>query len=211
MHFRILEIAKRTLEIKGNYTVLGGIISPIAVTYGKPGLLDGPTRVEMCKLGCLHSSWIGVDDWESVQPAWVRTAVTLEILHERLSKVLLTNDFSIAFVMSMDNLEAMTNPKIWDPAFFPRLFKFKLVCCGREGKKFEEVVEHESLRPYKAQIYKAFEEPRNDISSTFVRELLAHSESVRYLIPDEVASFIEEKQLYKAVEDEKKDETSTQK
>ena len=96
------------------FDFIGGIISPVSEKYGKPGLLPGSQRVEMCRLGCTHSSWIDVDDWESKQDKWVRTAVTLDSLKQRLSTLVPNIDITIAFVMSADCLESMTKPGVWD-------------------------------------------------------------------------------------------------
>ena len=112
-----IEIAKRTLIEKGEYTVVGGLISPVSASYGKPGLLPSDVRLQLCRLGCKHSDWIDVDDWEAGQSSWQRTAVTLEQLHTRLRSFFPKQTIHIHFLMSYDCLSTMNDPTIWDPSF----------------------------------------------------------------------------------------------
>ena len=86
-----------------------------------------------------------------------------------------------------------------------------MICCNRGNENLEEVVNKPALLPFKDHIIQGLQEPLNDISSTFirfgfqsflyqpllfVRSLLKKGHSVRYLIPDDVAQYIEEHHLY---------------
>ncbi|KAA6377440.1 MAG: nicotinamide mononucleotide adenylyltransferase [Streblomastix strix] len=195
-HFRVLEIAKRTIEKQFGYSVVAGIMSPVSEKYGKKGLLLSNHRVEMCRLGSIGSGWIGVDDWESNQDQWVRTAVTLDSVTDRIRAYLHCDDLEMFFVMSSDCLETMTIEGCGDISLFPQLFKHKMICCRRNNINVDKIIDHKYLKDYKNQIIYAYDEPENNISSTFVRELLSKGQSVRYLIPDAVINYIDENKLY---------------
>ena len=97
-------------------------MSPVSEKYGKPGLLPAALRVEMCRLGAAHSDWIDIDDWESKQTSWTRTAITLENLKQRLDDMFPGTNIHITFLMSFDTLEQMTNPKAWDQSLVCIIF-----------------------------------------------------------------------------------------
>ena len=106
----------------GQYDVIGGLMSPVSEKYGKPGLLPAALRVEMCRLGAAHSDWIDIDDWESKQTSWTRTAIALENLKQRLDAMFPGTNIHITFLMSFDTLEQMTNPKAWDQSLVCAFF-----------------------------------------------------------------------------------------
>lgn len=61
----------------GRYQVVSGIVSPVSDSYGKQGLVPAEHRVAMATLALQSSSWVRVDEWESRQPDWTETAVTM--------------------------------------------------------------------------------------------------------------------------------------
>ncbi|KAK2947656.1 putative Nicotinamide/nicotinic acid mononucleotide adenylyltransferase [Blattamonas nauphoetae] len=190
-----IEIARYSIEEQKGWNVIGGILSPVSCHYGKPGLLSEEHRLQMCRAATSTSDWIDVDSWESEQSSYKRTAETLESVKARLSKQLQTNNFSLCFLMSMDCLESMTKPGVWDLTLFPRLFQHELIVCGRDGMD-QTIVNHENLVKYKDKILFAGLEPRNDISSTFIRQLLSEHKSIDYLTHPMVVSYIKDHRLY---------------
>lgn len=63
--------------LPGRFQVVGGIVSPVSDSYGKRGLVPARHRVAMARLALHSSGWVTVDDWESRQPDWSETVVTL--------------------------------------------------------------------------------------------------------------------------------------
>lgn len=61
----------------GQYQVVGGIVSPVSDGYGKQGLVLAKHRIAMARLALQSSNWVTVDEWESQQPDWTETAVTM--------------------------------------------------------------------------------------------------------------------------------------
>ena len=68
--------------------MVGGIVSPVSDGYGKQGLVLAKHRVAMAKLALQSSDWVSVDDWESQQPDWTETVVTLRSAPPRTYPVL---------------------------------------------------------------------------------------------------------------------------
>ena len=71
------------------------------------------------------------------------------------------------------------------------------IAAKRPGISEEEVKEKiENLEElYDAKI-KTVDAPSLDISSTYIRKQIKENKSVKYLIPDEVQNYIDEKQIY---------------
>ena len=63
--------------LSGNYQVVKGIVSPVSDGYGKQGLVSAEHRNAMAKLALQTSDWITIDEWESDQPDWTETVVTM--------------------------------------------------------------------------------------------------------------------------------------
>lgn len=61
----------------GQYQVVGGIVSPVSDCYGKQGLILAKHRIAMARLALQSSNWVTVDEWESQQPDWTETVVTM--------------------------------------------------------------------------------------------------------------------------------------
>uniref|UniRef100_G3PS19 Nicotinamide-nucleotide adenylyltransferase n=1 Tax=Gasterosteus aculeatus TaxID=69293 RepID=G3PS19_GASAC len=78
-HMRLFELARDHMHSTGQYQVVGGVVSPVSDGYGKQGLVLAKHRVAMAKLALRSSNWVTVDDWESRQPDWTETAVTMRL------------------------------------------------------------------------------------------------------------------------------------
>uniref|UniRef100_A0A3B3ZHA9 Cytidyltransferase-like domain-containing protein n=1 Tax=Periophthalmus magnuspinnatus TaxID=409849 RepID=A0A3B3ZHA9_9GOBI len=79
-HMRLFELARDHMHSTGQYKVLGGIVSPVSDAYGKHGLVPAKHRIAMAKLALQTSDWIKVDEWESQQPDWTETVVTMRLI-----------------------------------------------------------------------------------------------------------------------------------
>uniref|UniRef100_A0AAQ4Q856 Retinol binding protein 1, cellular, tandem duplicate 1 n=1 Tax=Gasterosteus aculeatus aculeatus TaxID=481459 RepID=A0AAQ4Q856_GASAC len=85
-HMRLFELARDHMHSTGQYQVVGGVVSPVSDGYGKQGLVLAKHRVAMAKLALRSSNWVTVDDWESRQPDWTETAVTMRYHYGRILK-----------------------------------------------------------------------------------------------------------------------------
>ncbi|KAG2489800.1 hypothetical protein HYH03_011749 [Edaphochlamys debaryana] len=110
MHLRMAELAADELLRRG-YDVWGAYLSPVADSYGKPGLAPAADRVAMCRLAAdptpslSGSAWrshdsraqtqaiqdpepdlVMVYDWEARQPGYTRSLAVLRRVESELSE-----------------------------------------------------------------------------------------------------------------------------
>lgn len=214
-HMRLFELARDHMHSTGKYEVLGGILSPVSDSYGKQGLVPAKHRVAMAKLALQTSDWIRVDEWESRQPDWTETVVTMRYHFDRI--VQKYQNSTITHKLVNENITATSNPpvqlKLLCGADFLESFKtpglwldehieevsgrFGLVCVSRGGLQPERTV-HESdiLSRHRQNIFLVTEWVRNETSATEVRRALRRGASVKYLIPDSVLQYIQQHNLY---------------
>ncbi|XP_060778696.1 nicotinamide/nicotinic acid mononucleotide adenylyltransferase 2 isoform X2 [Neoarius graeffei] len=86
-HIHMFEKAKEFLQKTGRFIVIGGIISPVHDSYGKPGLISSRHRLTMCQLAVQSSDWIRVDPWECYQDTWQTTCSVLEHHRDLMKRV----------------------------------------------------------------------------------------------------------------------------
>ncbi|XP_065809536.1 nicotinamide/nicotinic acid mononucleotide adenylyltransferase 2 isoform X2 [Labrus bergylta] len=86
-HIHMFEKAREYLHKTGRFIVIGGIISPVHDSYGKPGLVPSRHRLTMCQLAVQSSDWIRVDPWECYQDTWQTTCSVLEHHRDLMKRV----------------------------------------------------------------------------------------------------------------------------
>ncbi|PWA31088.1 hypothetical protein CCH79_00019987, partial [Gambusia affinis] len=86
-HIHMFEKAREYLHQTGRFIVIGGIISPVHDSYGKPGLVSSRHRLTMCQLAVQSSDWIRVDPWECYQDTWQTTCCVLEHHRDLMKRV----------------------------------------------------------------------------------------------------------------------------
>uniref|UniRef100_UPI001CD909B5 nicotinamide/nicotinic acid mononucleotide adenylyltransferase 2-like n=1 Tax=Solea senegalensis TaxID=28829 RepID=UPI001CD909B5 len=86
-HVHMFEKARDYLHRSGRFIVIGGIISPVHDSYGKPGLVSSRHRLTMCQLAVQASDWIRVDPWECYQDTWQTTCSVLEHHRDLMKRV----------------------------------------------------------------------------------------------------------------------------
>uniref|UniRef100_A0A3Q2GI12 Nicotinamide-nucleotide adenylyltransferase n=1 Tax=Cyprinodon variegatus TaxID=28743 RepID=A0A3Q2GI12_CYPVA len=86
-HIHMFEKAREYLHQTGRFIVIGGIISPVHDSYGKPGLVSSQHRLTMCQLAVQSSDWIRVDPWECYQETWQTTCSVLEHHRDLMKRV----------------------------------------------------------------------------------------------------------------------------
>ncbi|XP_058959385.2 nicotinamide/nicotinic acid mononucleotide adenylyltransferase 1-like isoform X3 [Pocillopora verrucosa] len=199
LHLRMFEIARDALLKTGIYTVVQGILSPVNDGYKKKGLIESEHRIQMCRLGVQTSDWISVDNWESEQAGWTRTAkVVKHVAEDVVTKFPGSSPPTVKLLCGADWLEALAEPNIWaDEDIEEIVGKHGLVVISRVGFNPESFIyESDVLTKYINNIHIVTDWISNDVSSTKVRRALRRSESVKYLIPDPVIDYIKENKLY---------------
>ncbi|KAM3603904.1 uncharacterized protein V6R79_003844 [Siganus canaliculatus] len=214
-HMRLFELARDHMHNTGQYQVVGGIVSPVSDGYGKQGLVLAKHRIAMAKLALQSSNWVTVDEWESQQPDWTETVVTMRyhygrILKEYEQKTRMQSDSNgntvppssltpqLKLLCGADFLDTFKIPDLWlDEHVEEVVGHFGLICVSRGGLEPERAV-HKSdiLSRHRQNIFLVKEWVRNETSATEVRRALRRELSVKYLIPDSVIEYIKEHNLY---------------
>lgn len=213
-HMRLFELARDHLQRIGRYQVVSGIVSPVSDGYGKQGLVLAKHRIAMAKLALQSSDWVTVDEWESQQPDWTETVVTMRYHYGRIQKqyqqststevdinsnsLVSTSPYRLKLLCGADFLDTFRVPGLWRDSDVEEVAgRFGLVCVSRGGLEPERAV-HESdvLSRYHDNIFLVKEWVRNETSATEIRRALRRGLSVKYLLPDSVIGYIQQHNLY---------------
>ncbi|XP_066499449.1 nicotinamide/nicotinic acid mononucleotide adenylyltransferase 1-like [Hoplias malabaricus] len=105
-----------------------------------------------------------------------------------------------------DLLESFGVPNLWSPEDIAEIVgSYGVVVisrCSSDAEKF--ITQSELLHQHRENIHIVREWVTNDISSTLVRQTLCRRQSVRYLLPDSVVDYIQDRHLYSKKQEEKK-------
>uniref|UniRef100_A0A674P6N6 Nicotinamide-nucleotide adenylyltransferase n=1 Tax=Takifugu rubripes TaxID=31033 RepID=A0A674P6N6_TAKRU len=212
-HMRLFELARDHMHRTGQYQVVSGIMSPVSDNYGKQGLVLAKHRTAMAKLALQSSNWVTVDEWESQQPDWTETAVTmrghdgvLRCLHSSAGALgtpspsvwVVNCTICLNLLCGADFLDTFKIPGMWrDDHVEEVVGRFGLICVSRGALQPERAVhESDALTRHSGSIHLVREWVRNETSATEVRRALRRGMSVKYLIPDSVIEYIHQHNLY---------------
>lgn len=202
LHLRIFEQAKNYLmyENKSNpLDIIGGILSPVHDLYGKKSLIKDFHRVKMCELATQDSDWIGVSRWEIEQSKWSTTAETMTKYQSAINCAhIYDRPVRALLLCGADLLESTLVPNLWAPHNLELIFgTFGVAVIERIGLDLNKLIQTTPLlKRFESNIHIIPQTISNNISSTSVRQLIANNLSVKYLIPDPVANYIQENGLY---------------
>jgi len=202
LHLRLFETARDSLMFDQNaFDVIGGLLSPVHDAYGKQDLASSNHRLEMCRLATASSKWIAVADWETRQNDWSRTATVLTAYSNHINAALKDEygcKVHVKLLCGADILQSCLNPQVWSTEDLEIIFgRFGVVCLERQGVSAQQLIfDHETLYRYRNHIHLVPQSITNNISSTAVRRQISRGLSIKYLVPDEVASYIEHHKLY---------------
>lgn len=147
---------------------------------GDENLLDENIRLEMTKRAVEKYPKLKVSDFEFSLPRPSYTINTLDALHEKYPD----DDFSL--IIGADNWSAFENWKNYD-----RIIKeYSVKIYPRLGHRI-------SVSTKLKKTVEALDSPIIEVSSSFIREAISSDKDVRAFLPNEVYSFIKERELYK--------------
>lgn len=150
-------------------------------------ILDGETRISMTALAIEDNPYFTLSSMEVEREGATYTCDTIRELKERNPSA------EYYFIMGADTLFTIEKWKNSEEI----LRKCSLIVESRDEKDASELKEKASELQKKYQAYIiVLPERKVDISSTEIRNRLEKGESVRYMIPDKVLSYIEKNNLY---------------
>lgn len=207
IHYGHLRAAEEVREMLGFERVL-------FVPSGNPplktgDLADALKRYEMVRLATAGNRSFDVLDIESVNPAKSYTVETLEVLVNRYS------GSELYFMLGMDAF--LDIPIWWMPEKLITMVNFAVI--SRPGRKFEDLLSSPHLDVQRGDLkvlddsggefkifrLKSLKEAALvkitpiDISSSDIRRRMQAGQSVKYLLPESVESFIISNKLYSPV------------
>jgi nicotinate-nucleotide adenylyltransferase len=165
------------------------ILMPVGVPPHKEAPADPGSehRVEMCRLATAKDERLGVSTLETERPGPSFTADTLRAIHATAPGDELT------FIVGGDMAHSL--PSWHEPEAILSLAT--LAVAEREGARRADIADRlHGLRG--GSSVRFFEMPRMDLSSSDIRRRVREGRPIRYLVPDEVVSYIGTQGLYRA-------------
>ncbi|KAF2863943.1 Nucleotidylyl transferase [Piedraia hortae CBS 480.64] len=202
LHLRIFEMAADFTRFNTNFELVGAYLSPVGDAYNKTGLVKAEHRLNMCNLAVAQSSWISVDPWEALHREYLETAKVLDHFDYEINTVRGgvetpsgKKKCQISLLAGADLIQTMSLPNVWARQDVDYILKnFGAFIVERSGTDMDEALA--ALQPWKDNIWKIPQLVQNDVSSTKIRMFRRRDMSIRYLVPEPVAQYIEDNHLY---------------
>ena len=193
------------LRLNDNFQYL----SPVADAYKKLGLASAQDRMRMCELAIQSPSCsVELDKWEALQAEYQPTAYVLDHFSQEVnsqsdgygSGLGDRRPIRVALLAGADLLQSMNIPGVWSDESLSHIMSlYPLFVLERSGTNVEDA--KALLQRWKGEIHVIPQTIQNDVSSTKVRQFRRRGLSIRYLVPDEVLEYIEERGLYTGEDD----------
>lgn len=154
------------------------VVSPQNPFKKKKSLLHEFDRYDMVELAIADNPLLHVTDVEFRMPKPSYTADTLAYLTDKFPK----HQFKL--IVGEDNLPSFPKWKNSEQI----LKDYGLLVYPRPEVPQTDLLEHKNVNVVKA--------PMIDISATYIRDAIKNERSIRYLVHEKVADFIEKKKVY---------------
>lgn len=147
---------------------------------------DVNLRVEMIKMSIKDNSHFEFSDIEMNRQGKVYTADTLELLKKKYDGA------DLYFIMGEDSLDYFD--KWHEPE---RIVKNATILVSCRSDNGELIYKIQKMNSKYGEKFKLIKTPFLDISSTDIRNRCKQSKSIRYMVVDKVADFIEKEEVYR--------------
>jgi len=154
------------------------VVSPQNPFKKSATLLHEFDRIDMVRMAIDDNSNLQASDIEFNMPKPSYTIDTLAYLTDKFPQ----HEFSL--IIGEDNLESFPRWKNYEQI----LQHHRLLVYPRPGIAESQLKNHASV--------KLVEAPMFDISATFIREAVKNNRSIKYLVPQQVETFIKTKKFY---------------
>ena len=137
---------------------------------------------------------VATTDFETIS-LFSPSSLSLSILSLPLS---LSDGPQLMLLCGADVLESFGVPNLWKAEDITEIVgRYGLVCITRSGNDPHKFIhQSDTLWEHRRNIHVVREWVTNEISATHVRRALRRGQSVRYLLPDQVVSYIQQHSLY---------------
>ncbi len=186
IHVGHLMLAQWAMEDAGLDQIL---FVPAGYPYmkNKSQVLEGKERLKMVQLAIEGNPCFTASGMEIIREGYTYTCDTLEQLQAE------NKDASLYFIMGADclyTIETWKNPD--------RIFQAcTVIAAARNGSHIDDMEKKclELKEKFSAKI-RLLQFPAIELSSTEIRERVAKEQSIRYMVPESVRSYILENHLY---------------
>ena len=186
-HIHAATISYDFLCQKG-FDVLKVVIIPAHSQYGKPGLLDPMTRVQMCKIATEGMPFLEVDDVEAKLDHWSRSIDTIHYLKDKYKA-------RVIMLCGIDLVEQFDTK--WREPDVIQIITEGIIVLPRQGYDTDIEKASKFIPGRLENIFLIPENPLSAISSTLIRTKIRENEHIFGLIPLKLIDFINEHQYYR--------------
>jgi len=171
-------ILANTIAERAKMDKIWFVVSPQNPLKKQKNLLHEFDRFDMVRRAIADNDKFNVSDIEFQMPKPSYTADTLAWLTDKYPQ------HSFKLIIGEDNL---SNFHKWKNSK-AILENYGLLVYPRRGSEKSELLQHKSVVMVEA--------PQIDISATFIREAIKAGESIKYIVPEDVATLIRVKKFY---------------
>lgn len=164
------------------------VFIPVNNKYPKSGIIENEHRYNMLKRIIEKKEKLELSDLDMHGEKSVLTINVLEQMEKQYK------DREMWVLVGSDNLKKIHK---WYRAE-DLLANYKILVMERDGDSVEEIIEeNELLKHNKSNIKKLNQDIKSNLSATYIRSQIKEGKSIKDLVPEEVAEYIEQNKLYR--------------
>lgn len=164
------------------------VFIPVNNKYPKSGIIENEHRYNMLKRIIEKKEKLELSDLDMHGEKSVLTINVLEQMEKQYK------DREMWVLVGSDNLKKIHK---WYRAE-DLLANYKILVMERDGDSVEEIIEeNELLKHNKSNIKKLNQDIKSNLSATRIRSQIKEGKSIKDLVPEEVAEYIERNKLYR--------------